>query len=339
MAKIKISDVADHAKVSKSTVSQYLNGRFGHMSSATKERIKSSIEELNYVPNSIARSLKTDSTKTIGVIVRDVVGFNTAKVLRGIDDYCKGKKYNVFIYNTDFNPEVERKAFLNLKEMRVDGIITTTSGKNDELIEDFNKQGIPVVQFQLEYKQGISDVVLSNYYQASFEATEYLIKLGHSRIAFLTQDYHQSHSRKQRYQGYVDALKKYDIPFDQGLIHFWHRQTGFEQAPSDILATHTPPTAFFSQHLALTTDVLKNLNNSPYSIPEQVSILGFDEIPMNDYFKVPITVIKQQPYQIGKQSAKMLLERIKSKSTDFQRVIIDCQLVERDSCRKLVSIS
>lgn len=338
MTKIRISDVANHAKVSKSTVSQYLNGRFSHMSQETKERVKSSIKELNYVPNPIARSLKTDSTKTIGVVVRDVAGFNTAKVLRGIDDFCKARKYNVFIYNTDFNPETEREAFLNLKEMRVDGLIVTSSGRNDELIEDIVKQGIPVVQFQLEHKLGICDTVQSNYYQAAYQATEYLIGLGHKRIAFLTQSFRRNNSRKERYRGYVDALKKYGVPFDESLIYYWDRLSGFETSPQDILNGSNPPTAFFSQHFALTTDVLKDLNESAFSIPKDVSLLGFDELPMNDFFKVPITVIKQEPYTIGEQSAKLLFNKIKYKSKKIQKVVIDCQLVVRESCIELCDL-
>ncbi|WP_413700108.1 LacI family DNA-binding transcriptional regulator [Psychromonas sp. KJ10-10] len=89
MSKIRIIDVATLANVSKSTVSQYLNGRFGHMSTQTKERIRDAVETLNYIPNPIARSLKSDKTKTIGVIVRDITGFNTSRILRGIDDFCK----------------------------------------------------------------------------------------------------------------------------------------------------------------------------------------------------------------------------------------------------------
>ena len=110
MAKIKLIDVANLAGVSKSTVSQYLNGRFDYMSDKTKVRIKLAVEELNYVPNPIARSLKLDKTKTIGVVVRDITGFYTSRTIRGIDDYCKTSDYNVLIYNTDVDPEVEARS-------------------------------------------------------------------------------------------------------------------------------------------------------------------------------------------------------------------------------------
>ncbi|USD67327.1 LacI family DNA-binding transcriptional regulator [Vibrio sp. SCSIO 43136] len=332
MTKVRIIDVAEKAGVSKSTVSQYLNGRFGHMSEATKERIKLAVAELNYVPNPIARSLKTDSTKTIGVIVRDITGFNTSRVLRGIDDFCKGSQFNVFIYNTDFDPDIERRALTNLKEMRADGIIITSSGKNNDLIREYVEQGIPLVQFQLEYDDAPSDMVLSDYRQAAFEATEHLIKLGHRRISFLTQDFSLSNSRKARYQGYVDALEKHDIKLDTDLIHYWDRQHGFDQAPTKILSQANPPTAFFSQHLALTTDVLKDLDGSSFKIPQDVSLIGFDDIPMVELFKVPVTVVKQDAYKTGELSAKLLLSKVKSKSKTLEKIVIPCELVERDSC-------
>lgn len=335
MTKVKMSDVADLAKVSKSTVSQYLNGRYSHMSEATKERIKSAIEQLNYVPNSIARSLKVDSTKTIGVVVRDVSGFNTAKVLRGVDDYCKGRNYNVFIYNTDFDAETERRAFRNLKQMRVDGIITISSGKNNELLEEFMLQGIPVVQFQLEYQSDFCNTVLSNNYQAAFEGTEYLIQLGHKKIAFLTQDYQHNNSRHERFLGFVDALKKHQIPFTNELVINWDRENGFEIKITELLSAHNAPTALFTQHLALTIDVLDQLKTSTFSIPSDVSLLSFDEIPMNDYLKVPLTTIEQNPHQIGEQSAKLLLNKIEAKSREIEKVVVDCQLVKRESCIKI----
>jgi len=300
MAKIKIIDVATLAGVSKSTVSQYLNGRFGHMSAQTKERIRLAVEELNYVPNPIARSLKSDKTKTIGVIVRDISGFNTSRILRGIDDFCKRNDYNVLIYNTDFNEVIERK-------------------------------------FQLEYQDCNSDIVLSDYRGAAQKATEYLLKLGHRRIAFLTQYFEDNLSRTERYQGYLDALRIYGVDHDESLIQYWQRDTGFQQSPATLLKIKNAPTAFFTQHLAITTDLLKELDEQKIEIPKQVSVLGFDEIPMVEMFKVPITVVQQDPYQLGEESAKLLLGKLLSpdSSVEIKKIIVPCALVIRSSCQSI----
>lgn len=335
MTKIKIVDVATHAGVSKSTVSQYLNGRFGHMSAVTKERIRQAVEELNYVPNPIARSLKSDKTKTIGVIVRDITGFNTSRILRGIDDYCKKYGYNVLIYNTDFDADVERRSLITLKQMCVDGIIITSSGKNADLINQYIQLGYPVVQFQLEYSDCPSSIVLSDYRQAAKNATEYLIGLGHKRICFMTQVFEGSLSRTERYLGYVDALKTHGIAYDESLIQYWNRDSGFVYSPVALLQQTNAPTAFFTQHLAITTDLLKLFSLHHIDVPQRVSIVGYDEIPMVEMFKVPVTVVQQDSYNIGLESAKLLLSDLKLQDQPKQakKVIVPCQLVIRDSCK------
>ena len=335
MKKIKLIDVAEYAGVSKSTVSQFLNGRLNYMSEKTRTRIESAIKELDYVPNPIARSLKTDQTKTIGVIVRDISGFDTSRVLRGIDDFCKTSEYNVIIYNTDFNAESEARALQSLKSLRVDGIIIASSGKNLEVISEYIKSGLPLVQFQLEYDECHSNIVLSDYREAAFLGTEYLIKLGHEKICFVTQKYEGIRSREERYQGYLAALNKYGIEKDEHMIQLWDRKNGLQQPLSEIVAHVSRPSAIFSQHLAITIDVIKELKKLNLDIPDDISLLGFDEIPMVEHFKVPISVIKQDPYQVGIESATLLIDSITTTSKDPQKLTIPCELIKRDSCKKI----
>ena len=335
MKKIKIIDVAEHAGVSKSTVSQFLSGRFNYMSEKTKARIEAAISDLDYVPNPIARSLKTDKTKTIGVIVRDITGYDTSRVLRGIDDFCKSSEYNVVIYNTDFDADTEARALVSLKSMRVDGVIIASSGKNLELISQYEASQFPVVQFQLEYDQCKTNIVLSDYRKAAFEATEYLINLGHTRIGFLTQKFAEVKSRDERYQGYLAALTKHNIIPDQELIFYWDRENSFQTPLSRLLSKSAPPTALFSQHLAITIETINALKKLNLSIPEDISLLGFDDIPMIEHFKVPVTVIKQNPYSVGVESAKLLLNNINNEKLPVTRTTIPCELIQRESCKKL----
>lgn len=335
MSKIKIVDVAKQAGVSKSTISQYLNGRFDYMSPKTRVRIEAAIKDLNYIPNAIARSLKTNKTKTIGVIVRDIAGFYTGRTLRGIDDFCKSSQYNVIIYNTDFDPETEARSLQNLKQLGVDGIIMASSGKNNDLINEYNNSDCPIVQFQIEYDNCDTSVVVSDYKKAAFDATEYLIKLGHKRIAFLSQNFKNVKSRNDRYQGYIAALKQYNLPLDEQLIVYWDRETGFKQSLTALLDLANPATAFFTQHLAITTDFLKAIEPLKVNIPEDVSLVGFDEMPMADFFKVPVSVIKQEPYKVGSQSAQLLLDIINNNTTSKTHITVPCLFEEKQSCAKI----
>lgn len=332
MKKIRMIDVATKANVSKSTVSQYLNGRFEYMSESTRDTIKSAIKELNYIPNHIARSLKTNKTKTIGVIVRDITGYFTSRVIRGIDDYCKENNYNVLIYNTDFDSEIERRSLLLLNEMHVDGIIIMSSGKNGVLINQEQESGFPIVQVQIEYDDVKTSIVLSDYKTGSFEATEYLIDLGHRRICFMTQEYETSRSRYERFQGYKDALEKYKIPFDKELIQFWDRENSFDTNPDKVLKMINPPTVFFTQHSAITIDLLKILDKLGKVIPQEISVLGFDEIPMVDLLKVPITVVAQSPYKMGTESARLVLDKITGNHNKIIKTVLPCSLIKRKSC-------
>ncbi|CAA0082822.1 Catabolite control protein A [Zhongshania aliphaticivorans] len=335
MTKVRLVDVAAQAGVSKSTVSQYLSGRFDYMSKDTKERIQQAIAELNYVPNSIARSLKTNITKTIGIIARDVTGFYTSRTIRGVDDYCKSSDYNVLIYNTDFDPDKEAQALNNLRQINVDGIIISPSGTNTDLINNFVKQGLPIVQFQLEHDGSEKNIILSDYKKAAFDASEYLIQLGHRRICFVTQDFEHVKSRRDRYLGYCEALAKHGIALDQELIQYWHRGDGFLSSPLSLLEHKNPPTAYFTQHLAITSDLLKRLNQTNLKIGEDISLISFEDIPMVEFFKTPITVIKEDPYKIGMEAAKSLLGLIQDKSTPPKRLVMPCTLTIRDSCHRV----
>ena len=334
MAKVKLIDVAQFAGVSKSTASQYLNGRFEFMSKETQERIRAAVAELDYVPNPIARNLKAAKTKTIGVIVRDITGFYTSRVIRGIDDYCKKHDYNALIYNTDFDAATEAKSIEALYQLRVDGIIIASCGNNTKLIGEYIDKGMSIVHFQLEHDGSERNIILSDYRQAAFEGTEYLIGLGHSRICFVTQDFKNVKSRNERYQGYVAALNKHGIPLDESLIQYWERESGFEHSPRSIIES-TAPTAFFTQHLAITTELLKLLNEAQIAIPDDVSLLGFDDIPMAEFFKVPITVIKQEPYNIGLEASKLLLNNIDEDKSNSHKIMIACSLLERQSCKRI----
>jgi len=332
MQKVKLADVARLAKVSNSTVSQYINGRFDYMSKETELRVRAAIKELNYTPNRFAQGLKTTKTKTIGVIVRDITGFDTSRTIRGVDDFCKKANYNALIYNTDFNPEVEAKSLEALFQLQVDGIIIASSGKNNGLIEEYIHKGLPIVHVQLEHDGSEKNLVLSDYRKAAFDATDYLIKLGHERICFVTQEFQNVKSRNERYLGYTDALKKHGIQYNEALVQYWQRETGFENSPKAILQSAAAPTAFFTQHLAITTELLAHLNQEEVSVPDDVSLLGFDDIPMTEFFKVPVTVVKQEPYIIGKEAAQLLLELIEDKDRHSQKIMISCSVTQRYSC-------
>jgi len=335
MAKAKITDVAERAGVSKSTVSQFLSERYEYMSKETKARIELAISELNYIPNPTARNLKSNKSKTIGVIVRSITGYDSCRVVRGIDDFCKANGYNVLIYNTDVDPDVEAKALESLRQLRVDGILIAPSGLNLDLIAKMNQNDLPIVQYQVEHDQLDTSIVVSDYEKYAFEATEYLIELGHKRICFFTQEIKDLTSRRERYQGYLSALEKHNIPQDPLLIQYWNRESEFEQSPKSLLEMPDAPTAFFAQHLGITANLLKELHQANIDIPRQVSVVGFDKVPLTDLFKTPITTIEQDSHRIGKESAKLLFDIINKKADNSQKILVPCTFQKRRRSRRI----
>ena len=334
--KIRLIDVATKAGVSKSTASQYLNGRYEYMSEETRQKIERAVKELKYIPNPIARSLKTDKTFTIGVIVRDITGFFSSKILRGIDDFFKKHDYNVLIYNTDFDPELEKKSLGILQMLCVDGIIIASSGKNNELINDLDKNGIPIVQMHLEYDDLDTGIVLSDYRAGTYAATEYLIGLGHRNIALITQDYKTARSRFNRYLGYHDALVDNELLVREENIIYWNRDTGLDESFYDLLKSNDKPTAVFSMHLSTTINLLNFLQEHNLKVPEDVSVIGFDDLPLSNLLKVPITVVSQSPYEMGEKSAELLLKKMKPGGKAIHsKVVLPCELIIRESCKEL----
>lgn len=337
MSKTRMIDVAEHAGVSKSTISHYLNGRFARMSPETRQRIEHAIETLNYTPSHIARSLNSNRTQTIGVIVRDITGHFTSRVIRGIDDWCKRYKYDVLIYNTDFDPEVEQQSLKKLRQLQVDGIIIATSGKNNSVIAKQLEDNFPIVLMHLEYDDLKANVVLPDNQQGAFDATEHLLKLGHQRICLHTLDYQHSPSRRARVEGYTAALQQYGITVDHSLIHYWSRDKGLQTPTEAILKQDNAPTAFLSLYLAITEDLLHDFKRLNIDIPKDISLVSFDEIPMVEHFKVPVTVIAQSPYEMGKEAASILLENIDTahngnERSGIKRSVLPCRLIERESC-------
>ncbi|MFB4475856.1 LacI family DNA-binding transcriptional regulator, partial [Oceanobacillus caeni] len=185
MRRITISDVAEHAGVSKSTVSQYLNKRYDYMGKKTKERIEHAVKELGYSPNIIARSLKQKSTMTIGVIVANILHVFSTQVIRAIEDFCNEKDFHVIICNADDDPEKEKRYIEMLQSKQVDGIIAFPTGGNVELYKALIEVQFPVV-FMDRIIPGIEiDTVILDNEKASFLAVEEFLRKGYREIGML----------------------------------------------------------------------------------------------------------------------------------------------------------
>lgn len=332
---VKLIDVANKAGVSKSTASQYINGRYEYMSADTRERIRVAIEEIGFVPNQLARSLKTKKTNTIGVIVNSISGATTSQVIRGIDDYCKKNNYNVLIYNTDYIAHIEEKSIATLNSLKADGLIITSSGEINTLLNESDVTDLPVVHIHRTFEGLNVNTVLSDFSQGAYEATEHLLSLGHRRIAIITRPYENIATRYSRIKGCIDAFKDSDLTYDTDLIKVCIDDSELPGIYQDLMALKEPPTAIFSMFSIISIGLLNYFNHHNIQVPDDISVVAFDELPMAELLKTPLTTVNQSAYELGEQSAKLLIDKIKAPKEAHKDVTLPCNLIIRNSCKKI----
>lgn len=326
---MNISDVARIARVSISTVSLVLNDKPG-VSEETKIRVLGVVEKLNYLPSSIARSLVTKRTISIGLVVPDISDIFYAQLGKIIQNTVSRKRYSMILCNSENNPEKEAAYLDFLKDKRVDGIIMVPgSSTNSTKVEQID---VPVV-FVDRYMKGvdISYVGVDNE-TGGYEATKHLIKLGHERIGCICGPEGAS-SSEDRIAGYKKALAESGIELDEVLLRKsdWTIEKGFF-ATKELLSLKATPTAIFTTSDICAIGVFDALAREGLKIPEDIAVVGFDDIKFAPYLKVPLTTVRQPIEDLGKISAKWLLEKLSSKKkSSSQKVVLNTKLIVRES--------
>ena len=188
---VTINDVARKAEVSKSTVSQYLNGRYEFMSRETRARIKRIIEEMGYRPNALARSLKQKKTHTLAAVVSSILNPFMTNTIRGAEDFCMQAGFNLILCNADDDPQQELAYIHTLASKQIDGLIISTTGRNNEALAELNNNGTPVVLFSRHVPEIGVDTITVNNRLGIRMGIRHLISLGHRNIAFFVLPFHE----------------------------------------------------------------------------------------------------------------------------------------------------
>lgn len=326
-----IKDVAYQVGVSPTTVSHVINEtRF--VSEELRTKVYQAINELDYQPNAIARSLRRKKTQNIGMIIPDVAYPFLAEVAKGVEDVGFEFGYNVIL--CDSNGDLKREsAYIDLlREKQVDGIILVAAGESSRHVETLIKQGMPVISMDRELPGLEVDSVLADNLQGGYQATEYLIKLGHRRIGCITGPLDLSIS-SQRISGYRQALKRYDIPLcDELVVISDFRYQGGYRAMRQLLILDEPPTAIFACNDIMGVGAICAAKDKGLGVPEDIAVIGFDDIALASFISPRLTTVSQPKHEMGAIAVKLLVERIKEKSQSFTKVILPVHLVVRESC-------
>lgn len=336
---ITISDIAKEAKVSAATVSRVLNNS-GYVKEETKQRILAVIKEKNYVPSAIARSLSKSETNTIGVIVPDITNAYFGEIIKGISDIAEKNNLNIILFNTDNYFEKEIRALKLLREQRIKGIIMTPGfGEekfNETYIKTINNLNIPIILVSADIKFIKLNGVFVDNIKGGFDATNLLIKEGHTKIGIMT-GLLSSEPIADRLEGYKKALKENSIPFKNKYIYYGDfKLDKAYKLTKELFKEKDPPTALVICSNMMTMGVIKALKEKNKDIPKHLAIIGFDKIDFLDIVGLNITYMEDCPIELGRASMDMLCDIISNTdNTGVRRLIIAPQIIIKGSEKKL----
>lgn len=330
MARITMKDVAEKAGVSKSTVSQYLNGRFEYMGDETKQRIQAAVEELGYRPNYVARSLKQKRTSMIGVIVANIVHRFSTEVSRAIEDLCHENDIHAIVCNADDNPGKEKKYIEMLRAKQVDGMIIFPTGENEEIYRNMVEEKYPVVFMDRKIEDMSIDTVVVNNTEAACNVVRHLIERGHERVGFVSPPLLIS-TRRERLEGYRKALSEQGISIHEHDVKNSEIQE-MQRELRKMFDQPSPPTALFAANDLVLLEVLRFIKENRMDVPDELALIVFDNIPYAELMSPTLTTVRQPAFEMGKYAAQLLVEKIeKTRKAEPTAHVFDAELIIRES--------
>lgn len=331
----RIKDVAKKSGVSVATVSRVLNGG-DNVSDKLKQTVLKAIEELNYSPSHIARSLVTKKTNIIGVIVPDLTSSFFSTILSSIEENASANNYNIMVCNIAEDLDKELK-YLNLfKQIRVDAMIVMHEKTDDRIKKLISGLQMPVV-FCSCRAEGINVLsIIINDYAATYDATKYLIDLGHRNIAYLGGDLRDITSGENRYEGYKKAMLDNGLLLNEQYIRFgdYKIQSGYTLMEG-VLRCNPKPTAILAASDDMAVGALGCIIDKGYKVPEDFSVMGFDGSSMTEIVRPRLTSMHQPIKEMGAMAIKILMEHLEENTEFLDQIVLKHKIVERESCKRL----
>jgi LacI family transcriptional regulator len=330
-----LTDVARLAGVSTMTVSRVINNS-GYVSPEARARVTMAIAELGYMPNVLARQLRSKRTKTIALVLTDIANPFFTTIARGVEDAARAQGYAVMFCNTD-ESEVEEIEYVRvLIQRQVDGVLLVPATDSSASLPLLHKHGLPVVVLDRRHSGGGVDEVRTDSEAGAHAAVRHLLDLGHRRIAVLTGPPTVSTSA-DRVAGYRRAILEEGLGFANEVVVFggYNETSGYEMTRR-ILETEPRPTALFAANNFIAFGAIRALREAGLRTPDEMSIAVFDDLPPGWVFDPFLTVVSQPAYEIGKQAAELMLERLAGKAPAEPRtIVLPSELIIRGSTKHL----
>ncbi|ENQ1029635.1 LacI family DNA-binding transcriptional regulator [Vibrio parahaemolyticus] len=331
-----MKDIAKLAGVSTSTVSHVIN-KTRFVSEEISERVNNAAKELNYyAPSALARSLKVNRTKTIGMLVTTSTNPFFGEVVKGVERSCYHKGYSLILCNTEGDNERMRQSINTLLQKRVDGLILMCSSLEGERIDVFERYpDIPVVVMDWGPMLFTSDKIQDNSLRGGYLAAKYLVDCGHTEIGCITGPLIK-HQAQMRYEGYKRAMNEAGLEFNAN----WIIESDFEceggyQAFKKMAERGTLPSSIFVSNDMMAMGVINAANELGIKVPDDLSIIGYDDIHIAKFMSPSLTTIHQPKYRLGQAAVETLVRRLDDKSNEAQVVQLEPTLVIRNSVKLL----
>ncbi|MDO4321990.1 MAG: LacI family DNA-binding transcriptional regulator [Lachnospiraceae bacterium] len=334
--RVTLKQVADATNLSITIVSQVLNDRPCRVSKENRKLILDTAEKLNYRPNLVAVSLVKGSTDTIGLAVSDIRNAFFSSLAKGVEDECQKYNWNVILCNSNDKHSKDMQNLRMLADKGVSGIILgmaseSTAEMVQECIDFMNHERIPyiLVDRYIETKQ--AGIVCVDHVLGGYQAVNYLLKLGHRNIACITGPSNLIDSQ-QRLEGYIKALDEFEIPYNPDLVVEGKYTFESGEQAIDVLfrkGLHVDAVFFFNDMMAI--GAMKWLQAQGIRIPEDLSIIGYDDIFVDEFLSVPLTTIKQPTEQLGRVAARKIINKEVGNENQEERIIFETELIERKS--------
>ena len=326
-----MADVAKEANVSVATVSRLINNQ-GIVSPETASRVYAAIEKLSYEPNLLARNLRRNETAVILIMSPNFTNPYYSHILSGIGDQAAELGYSALIFNTADDIAREKDGLEMLKKHRADGAILMASEIGCDWLLEYSEK-YPCIQCS-EYDPSVDipHVSIDNY-KATKDAMEYLVGLGHKRIAVISSE-NEYVSTFLRVKGYRDTLQKYNIPVREDYIINASRDYSFKSGKKKakkLLAIDPPPTAIFCISDTLALGAITTAQEMGYRVPEDITVIGFDDVEFTTMFHPYITTVVQPCYELGRHSMQLLYAQITQREDMPRQQFLDHQFIVRES--------
>jgi LacI family transcriptional regulator len=331
-ARPTIIDIAQVAGVSYSTVSRVANN-YPHVDPATRQRVLTAMQRLGYVANQHARSLLTGRSRLIGLLVHGLGNMYIEEVFRGVEEELARVEYDTLLYTTHRHRGREAEYVSAITRGFAEGLLLVAPLGRERYLGKLQAANIPHVLVDEAIPTRKSPSVGIPNRRSVYRATRYLLELNHRRLGFIS-DTMQLNTATERLKGYQDALAEFGLPYDPALVieDDYHRPQP-ETATGRLLALANPPTAILTGSDPIAFRVMESLlHEHGLSVPEDVSVMGFDDIPQASLVYPRLTTVRHPMYEMGRVAARMLLERIEDPHAPPQHVELETELVIRDSC-------